>query len=56
MKLKPLEASLFIDLDDDIKQPLLQSGVIPVNDIYLPNWGNRNPINILANGNCKIFT
>jgi phage terminase large subunit len=47
MKLKPLEASLFKPLPDTLKQQLIRSGVVPVNDIFLPVWDNRSPIILL---------
>lgn len=46
MKLKPLEASLFKPLPVRLKENLIMSGVVPVNDIYLPLWENRNKINL----------
>lgn len=46
MKIKPLEASIWITLDKSLQEQLLLSGVVPVNDIYLPNWGNSNKINL----------
>lgn len=46
IKIKPLEASLFKPLSDELKDSLIKSGVIPVNDVFLPNWGNRNKINL----------
>jgi PBSX family phage terminase large subunit len=44
---KPLEATLYKPLPDDLKEKLILSGVIPVNDIYLPLWENNNKINLL---------
>lgn len=46
-KLKPLEASLFKPLPAELKESLLLSGVVPVNDIFIPFWGNTNKINLL---------
>jgi len=46
VKLKPLEASIFVTLDKLMQEDLLASHVVPVNDIFLPNWGNRNEINL----------
>lgn len=46
MKINPVEASLFVTLDKDLRQELIKSGVIPVNDIFYSNWGNRNKINL----------
>ena len=42
--LKPLEASLFVQQPEEIRSVLLQSGVIPVNDVYIPYWGARDKI------------
>lgn len=44
--MKPLEASLFKPLPDELKEALILSGVVPVNDIYLPMWRNDNKINL----------
>lgn len=46
-RLKPLEASLFKPLPDELKDSLLRSGVVPVNDIFIPIWENTNSINLL---------
>jgi PBSX family phage terminase large subunit len=35
---KPFEASLFKPLPSELKAQLVQSGVLPVNDVYLPAW------------------
>lgn len=45
-KLKPLEASLYKPLPEELKQGLLLSGVVPVNDIFIPFWENTNKINL----------
>jgi hypothetical protein len=47
MKLKPLEASLFKTLTEDLQEQLKLSGVVPVNDIFFPLWDNQNKINLL---------
>lgn len=44
--MKPLEASLFKPLPDDLKRSLLLSDVCPVNDTFLPFWGNKNSLNL----------
>jgi len=44
--MKPLEASLFKPLAVELKNNLVLSGVVPVNDIFLPTWGNKNKINL----------
>jgi PBSX family phage terminase large subunit len=46
MKLKPLEASIYVTLPEELQKALLMSGVVPVNDIFLPNWGNQNKVNL----------
>lgn len=46
MKTKPLEASLFKPLPAELKQQLIASGVLPVNDVFLPNWTDRTSITI----------
>ena len=45
--LKPLEASLFKPLDADLKEALIRSNVVPVNDVFIPAWGNADPIVLL---------
>lgn len=45
--MKPLEASLYKPLPADLKEQLLLSGVVPVNDIFIPLWENKNKINLL---------
>lgn len=50
MKIKPLEASLFKPLDDDLKMQLLLSGVVPVNDVFYPEWNNDAEIIIFYGG------
>jgi phage terminase large subunit len=47
VRLKPLEASLFKPLEGALKDTLIRSGVVPVNDIYYPLWNNENKINLL---------
>jgi hypothetical protein len=47
MKLKPIEASIFKTLPTELKEQLQQSGVVPVNDVFLPFWHNTNKINLL---------
>lgn len=47
MKLKPLEASLFKPLPKDLKETLIASGVVPVNDVFLPLWTNLSKIILL---------
>lgn len=47
MKLKPLEASIFVTLPEELQKALTLSGVVPVNDVFLPNWGNKNKVNLL---------
>jgi len=47
VKQKPLEASLFKPLPNELKLQLILSGVVPVNDAFLPLWGNQNKINLL---------
>lgn len=39
--MRPLEASLYKPLPDELKEALLRSDVIPVNDSLLPYWNNR---------------
>lgn len=46
MKINPLEASLYKPLPDELKKNLLLSGVVPVNDTFLPLWNNKNKINL----------
>jgi hypothetical protein len=45
--MKPLEASLFKSLPDDLKRQLIQSGVVPVNDVFISYWNNRLKIFLL---------
>lgn len=47
MKLKPLEASIFKKLPEELKTQLTYSGVVAVNDSYLHIWDNQNSINLL---------
>lgn len=47
MRLKPLEASLFKPLDSTLKKQLIQSGVVPVNDVYMELWSNLAKIILL---------
>jgi phage terminase large subunit len=47
VKLKPLEATLFKPLPEALREQLLASGVVPVNEIFLPLWENTNKINLL---------
>lgn len=44
--MKPLKASKYKRLPDEFKQNLLLSGVVPVNDTFLPFWDNQNKINL----------
>jgi phage terminase large subunit len=46
VKTKVLEASLFKPLPAELKEQLLLSGVVPVNDILIPHWDNTNKINL----------
>lgn len=45
--MKPFEASLFKPLPADLKKALILSNVCPVNDAFLPLWGNKNKLNLL---------
>jgi phage terminase large subunit len=47
VKLKALEASIFKPLPDDLKRDLILSGVVPVNDVFMPLWGTVVPILLL---------
>jgi hypothetical protein len=47
VKTKPLEASLYKPLPTELKEKLLLSGVVPVNDIYFPLWNNQHKIVLL---------
>jgi hypothetical protein len=47
VKTKLLEASLFKPLPAELKEQLLLSGVVPVNDIFLPIWDNIYKIVLL---------
>lgn len=44
MKTKLLEASLYKKLPPEVRGAMLASGVIPVNDVLLPYFGNREKI------------
>lgn len=44
--MKPLEASLFKPLSEELKLQLLLSNVVPVNDSFLPFWNSTNKINL----------
>jgi Phage terminase large subunit len=46
VRTKLLEASLFKNLPGELKQQLISSGVVPVNDTYIKFWDNRNKINL----------
>ncbi|MEN6623991.1 MAG: phage terminase large subunit [Smithella sp.] len=43
----PFEASLYKLLPKDVQKSMVASGALPVNDIYLPYWDNKNKINLL---------
>lgn len=45
--MKPLEASIFRTLPDDLKDQLIRSNVVPVNDSLMPLWGNTHGILLL---------
>lgn len=47
MELKAVKASGWKRLPDDLKDPMLVMGAVPVNDIFLPLWRNINRINLL---------
>ena len=47
MKLRPLKASKFKTLPKEVQEQVQMSGVVPVNDIFLPWWHNTNDINLL---------
>jgi PBSX family phage terminase large subunit len=47
VKTNVLEASLFSPLPADLKQNLLRSGVVPVNDVFIPLWDSVHKINLL---------
>lgn len=42
----PFEASLYKLLSKDVQEAMIASGALPVNDVYLPFWDNRNKINL----------
>lgn len=50
--MRPVKASgwLNTNLTDEERTLLIQSGVVPVNDIFFDLWGNTNPINLLFGG------
>lgn len=43
----PFEASLYRLLPSDVAAAMVQSGALPVNDIFYPIWQNTNKINLL---------
>ena len=45
--MKPLEASLFKPLDDDLKDKLIRSNVVPINDVFLPVWNATDNVILL---------
>lgn len=45
--MKPLEASLFKPLDADLKELLVRSNVVPVNDVFLPIWTAQDKVILL---------
>ncbi len=45
--MKPLEASLFKPLEPDLKDKLIRSNVVPVNDAFLPVWYKDSKIILL---------
>lgn len=46
MNIAPARASKFKKLDNDNQDILINSGFIPVNDIFLPVWDSQNKINL----------
>lgn len=49
MKIKALEASSYKSplIDNDVREALLLSGVVPVNDVFMPAWDAQDPIILL---------
>lgn len=52
MRLRAIEASAFLILNEadggqDVKEKLISSGVVPVNDALIDLWENQNRINLL---------
>ncbi|HTE34071.1 MAG TPA: phage terminase large subunit [Chryseolinea sp.] len=45
--LQPVKASGFRKVPGDIQEVLIQSGAVPVNDVFFPLWSNKNKINLL---------
>lgn len=48
--MKPLEASLFKPLPPELKDNLIRSNVVPVNDALIPLWNNTHKILLLYGG------
>lgn len=46
----PAKASTFLTLDKDVRDGLIASGAVPVNDIFLDLWGNQDKILLLYGG------
>jgi len=48
----PVKASGWFntDLTDDERKTLIKAGIVPVNDIFYPLWGNKNRLNLLLGG------
>jgi phage terminase large subunit len=47
MVLTAVKASGWKRLPDQAKEPMLQMGAVPVNDVFFPLWKNENKINLL---------
>ncbi len=51
MKLQVIPASEWVTYPESYKEAFRQfEGVAPVNDVFLPLWGNTNPVNLLFGG------
>lgn len=47
---EPAKASAFIQLDEEIKKGLIESGAVPVNDIFFDLWNDQSKILLLYGG------
>ncbi len=50
--MQPVKASGWINsgLSQEEQKALIKAGITPINDIFYPLWGNKNPINLLFGG------
>lgn len=44
LQITPLEASLFLKQEEEVRKLLQLSGVLPINDIFYPHWNHQHSI------------